>query len=83
MQTSQQVNGAKVGVTQLISLNAWVKGGGAWCRTAELRDQADSETPRRLPPATYLLHGTGCAQEDDPLLREGRQWRDLSFARAP
>jgi hypothetical protein len=48
----------------------------AWCTKTELSDQADSETPRRLPHATYVLHRTGCSQEDDQLLREGRQWRD-------
>ena len=25
---------------------------------------------------TYVLHRTGCSQEDDQLLREGRQWHD-------
>src|SRR5882724_5230332 len=35
----------------------------AWCTKAELSDQADSETPRRLPHADYVLHRTGCAQE--------------------
>jgi|SRR5580700_478635 hypothetical protein len=34
----------------------------AWCRTAELSEQSDSETPRRLPHATYVLHRTGCAK---------------------
>src|SRR5258708_25319306 len=48
----------------------------AWCTKAELSDQADSETPRRLPHADYVLHRTGCAQEDDQLLREGWQWHD-------
>src|ERR1700733_1171679 len=37
---------------------------------------ADSETPRRLPHATYVLHRTGCSQAQDQLLREGRQWPD-------
>src|SRR5580704_1613050 len=31
---------------------------------------ADSETPRRLPHATYVLHRTGCSQAEDQLLRE-------------
>src|SRR5713226_8518 len=42
----------------------------AWCTKAELSDRADSETPRRLPHATYVLHRAGCSQEDDQLLRE-------------
>src|SRR3984885_16268175 len=37
---------------------------------------ADSEIPRRLPHATYVLHRTGCSQAQDQLLREGRQWPD-------
>src|SRR5258708_40287882 len=49
----------------------------AWCTKAELSDQADSETPRRLPHADYVLHRTGCSQEDDQLLREGREWPRL------
>src|SRR4029077_8393203 len=49
----------------------------AWCTKAELSDEADSETPRRLPHADYVLHRTGCAQEDDQLLREGREWPRL------
>src|ERR1700686_2295297 len=48
----------------------------AWCTKAELSDRADSETPRRLPHADYVLHRTGCSQEDDQLLREGWQWHD-------
>jgi hypothetical protein len=48
-----------------------------WCRKAELSEQADSETPRRLPHAAYALHRTGCSQEDDQLLREGRQRQEL------
>src|SRR5580692_7594102 len=48
----------------------------AWCRRAELSDKLIQKTPRRLPHATYVLHRTGCTQEDDQLLREGWQWRD-------
>src|SRR5712692_10765050 len=48
----------------------------AWCTKAELSDPADSETSRRLPHADYVLHRTGCSQEDDQLLREGWQWHD-------
>src|SRR3984893_17514574 len=44
----------------------------AWCTKAELSDPADSETPRRLPHAEYVLHRARCSQEDDQLLREGR-----------
>src|SRR5258708_1604163 len=48
----------------------------AWCTKAELSDRADSETPRRLPHADYVLHRAGCSQEDDQLLRKGWQWHD-------
>src|SRR6267154_78464 len=44
----------------------------AWCTKAELSDRADSETPRRLTHADYVLHRAGCSQEDDlrlPALR--------------
>jgi len=34
---------------------------------------ADSETPRRLPHATYVLHRPGCSQAKDQLLREGQR----------
>src|SRR5713226_3575997 len=30
--------------------------------------------PRRLPHGDYVLHRFGCSQENDQLLREGRQW---------
>src|SRR5712691_7158811 len=30
--------------------------------------------PRRLPHGNYVLHRFGCSQENDQLLREGRQW---------
>src|ERR1700681_633536 len=43
---------------------------------------ADSETPRRLPHAEYVLHWAGCSQEDDQLLREGWQ-RPHSRGRFP
>src|SRR5258708_17390004 len=33
--------------------------------------------PRRLPHGDYVLHRFGCSQENDRLLREGRQWADL------
>src|SRR6266404_9277046 len=48
----------------------------AWCTKAELSDRADSETPRRLPHADYVLHRAGCSQEDDQLLRKGWRWHD-------
>jgi hypothetical protein len=38
---------------------------------------ADSETPRRLLHAEYVLRRTGCSQEDDQLLREGHEWPHL------
>src|SRR5579863_7218693 len=37
---------------------------------------ADSETPRRLPHATYVLHRPGCSQAQDQLLRESQQRPD-------
>src|SRR6266849_8146974 len=46
----------------------------AWCKKAELSDHADSDTTRRLPHGDYVLHRFGCSQENDRLLREGRQW---------
>jgi hypothetical protein len=52
------------------------RGRSAWYTKAELSDRADSETPRRLPHADYVLHRRGCSQEDDQLLREGWQWHD-------
>src|SRR5579862_9044984 len=45
----------------------------AWCRTAERSDPADSETTKEAPHAEYVLHWPGCSQENDQLLREGRQ----------
>src|SRR5258708_37738633 len=33
--------------------------------------------PRRLPHGVYVLHRFGCSQENDRLLREGRQWAYL------
>src|SRR6202008_137135 len=48
----------------------------AWCKKKLNSADADSETPRRLPHATYVLHRTGCSQAEDQLLREGRQWPD-------
>src|SRR5216684_8226473 len=38
---------------------------------------ADSETPRRLPHGTYVLHRPGCSQADRQLLCERQQWQDL------
>src|SRR5215470_14467914 len=49
----------------------------AWCTRAELSEPADSETPRRLPHADYVLHRTGCSQASDQLLRKGSEWPDL------
>src|SRR6266853_5799180 len=33
--------------------------------------------PRRLTHGDYVLHRFGCSQENDQLLREGRQWTYL------
>src|SRR5713226_4312839 len=46
----------------------------AWCKKAELSDRADSDTTKEAPHGDYVLHRFGCSQENDQLLREGRQW---------
>jgi hypothetical protein len=35
-------------------------------------------TTPEAPQRRYVLHGTGCSQEDDQLLREGRGWSRAS-----
>jgi hypothetical protein len=37
---------------------------------------ADSETPRRHPHGTYVLHRTGCSQAEDQLLRQRWPWHE-------
>src|ERR1700722_17087535 len=49
-------------------------GRSTWCRTAELSDPADSETAKEAPHAEYVLHRARRSQENNQLLREGRQW---------
>src|SRR6266404_9686595 len=38
---------------------------------------ADSETPRRLPHGTYVLHRPGCSQAKDQLLCKGQRWQGV------
>ena len=42
----------------------------------ELSGDADSENNHGGSSRTYILHRTGRTQEDDQLLREGREWAD-------
>src|SRR5205823_6422366 len=42
-----------------------------WCTKAELSGDADSENNHGGSSRTYVLHRTGCSQEDDQLLRQG------------
>jgi hypothetical protein len=41
---------------------------------AELSGQLIQRTTSEAPQRRYVLHRTGCTQEDDQLLREGRGW---------
>ncbi len=43
----------------------------AWCTKAELNGNVDSENNHGGSSRTYVLHRTGCSQEDDQLLRQG------------
>src|SRR5216684_8100952 len=45
----------------------------AWCTKAELNGNVDSENNHGGSSRTYVLHRTGCSQEDDQLLRQGCQ----------
>src|SRR5882724_6269379 len=45
----------------------------AWCKKVELSNPADSDTTEEAPHGDYVLHRFGCSQENDQLLREGRQ----------
>src|SRR5512143_156229 len=47
-----------------------------WCRKAELNGNVDSDHSHGGSSTTYVLHRTGCTQEDDQLLREGRRRPD-------
>src|SRR5438876_10317690 len=40
-------------------------------KTAELNGNVDSENNHGGSSRTYVLHRTGCSQEDDQLLRQG------------
>ena len=35
-------------------------------------------TTKEAPQWTYVLHRTGCSQEDDQLLREGCEWPEFT-----
>src|ERR1700731_3143557 len=41
---------------------------------AELNGNVDSENNHGGPSRTYVLHRTGCSQEDDQLLRQRWEW---------
>src|SRR5713101_1051763 len=43
----------------------------AWCTKAELNGNVDSDNNHGGSSRTYVLHRTGCSQEDDQLLRQG------------
>src|SRR5258708_19006186 len=48
-------------------------------RTARTKTKATTKAePRRLLERRYVLHRTGCSQEDDQLLREERGWSRAS-----
>src|ERR1700691_6006680 len=63
-------------LSPLPALLCHVRGRGALGVKKLNSADADSETPRRLPHATYVLHWPGCSQAEDQLLREGRQRPD-------
>src|SRR5579864_5729067 len=46
-------------------------GGARGVQSAELSGDADSENNHGGSSRTYVLHRTGCSQEDDQLLRQG------------
>src|SRR6267143_5946098 len=46
----------------------------AWCKKLNSATALIQIQPRRLPHGDYVLHRFGCSQENDRLLREGRQW---------
>src|SRR5436305_13209988 len=41
---------------------------------AELNGNVDSDNNHGGSSRTYVLHRTGCSQEDDQLLRQGCEW---------
>src|SRR2546430_15955329 len=45
----------------------------AWCTKAELNGNVDSENNHGGSSRTYVLHRAGCSQENDQLLRQGRE----------
>src|SRR5712675_1773207 len=52
--------------------------GARGVQKAELSGDADSENNHGGSSRTYVLHRTGRTQEDDQLLREGREWPDTT-----
>jgi transposase len=48
-------------------------GGARGIEKAELNGNVDSDNNHGGSSRTYVLHRTGCSQEDDQLLRQGRE----------
>src|SRR5437016_3505350 len=48
-------------------------GGARGVEKAELNGNVDSDNNHGGSSRTYVLHRTGCSQEDDQLLRQGRE----------
>src|SRR6266481_4158592 len=46
----------------------------AWCKKLNSATTLIQIPPRRFPHGKYVLHRFGCSQENDQLLRKGRQW---------
>jgi hypothetical protein len=46
-------------------------------KKAELNGTLIQTTTTEAPRRTYVLHRTGCAQEDHQLLRQGCEWSHL------
>src|SRR6266498_5005794 len=76
MLTSKRYPASYAGTVECIAfritdcLNAKSKR-STWCTKAELSGDADSENNHGGSSRTYVLHRTGCSQEDDQLLRQG------------
>src|SRR6266404_5316959 len=48
--------------------------GARGVQRAELNGNVDSDNNHGGSSRTYVLHRTGCSQEDDQLLRQGCEW---------